>query len=202
MTIFQDIADQYAIADAAFAQAEQNAFDSNDDAAFDRASEQRRHNDQAYFLYLFTRFEREVNRAAETLLTVRAGGTWSDRRVWQAWARIEVEDIHFLSKVEVLTDKLNGGISVRQAVLRRAKPSRARRRLGGRVCYFRGRNSNGQYHGALYRRLSTATKLPCITPPATPAGCPGCCRDRPACLRTRSGHGPSRKAWLKSSARW
>jgi hypothetical protein len=106
MSIFLDISTQYALADATFGKAEQQAFDSNDDAAFDLASKQRRHNDQAYFLYLFTRFENEINQATQRLLASRViGQPWPERRIWEAWSRIEIKEIHFLSKVEVLTDK-------------------------------------------------------------------------------------------------
>jgi hypothetical protein len=105
MTIFTDIAAQYILADSAFAQGEQAAFDANDDAAFDLASAQRRHNDQAYFLYLFTRFENAVNRAVDALLAIRLGVPWAERRIWEAWSRVEIRDIHLLSKIEVLIDK-------------------------------------------------------------------------------------------------
>jgi hypothetical protein len=106
MTIFLDISSQYSLAAAPFEQAEQRAFDANDDLAFDLASKQRRHNDQAYFLYLFTRFESEVNQAVQKLLAIRVTGQpWPERRVWEAWSRVDIKDIHFLSKVEVLTDK-------------------------------------------------------------------------------------------------
>ncbi len=69
--------------------------------------EARQRNDQAYFLYLFTRFEAEVNASSETLLATRLASTttWSERRIWQAWSRGPVRDIAFLSKVEVLTDR-------------------------------------------------------------------------------------------------
>ncbi len=121
MSIFQDIAAQYMLADKPFGDAVQAAFDADDDAAFDAANQQRKHNDQAYFLanqqrkhndqadflYLFTRFEREVNLAVTQLLSVRGAGTlpWADKRIWDAWSRTNIENIWFLSKVEVLTDK-------------------------------------------------------------------------------------------------
>lgn len=107
MNIIKQIQAQHAIADNAFALLEQDAFARDDDTAFDSASEQRRLNDQAYFLYLFTRFESEVNIAAESLLRVRKdiSTPWLERRVWDAWARNQVRDIPFLSKVEVLLDK-------------------------------------------------------------------------------------------------
>jgi hypothetical protein len=106
MSIFLDIAIQYSIADAAFSHAEQIAFEKDDDGAFDLASVQRRHNDQAYFLYLFTRFENQVNQAAQRLRAARVTGQpWAERRVWEAWSPAEIEDIHFMSKVAVLTDK-------------------------------------------------------------------------------------------------
>ncbi|MDP4022393.1 hypothetical protein Q8W71_07150 [Methylobacterium sp. NEAU 140] len=110
MSIFLEIADQYALADTAFADAERTAFQADDDAAFDRAAQARQRNDQAYFLYLFTRYEAAVNAAIDTLLRGRAdpSASWADRRVWQAWSRLPVRDIPLLSKVEVLTDKGRG----------------------------------------------------------------------------------------------
>lgn len=106
MTIFSDLADQWQIADDAFSALEQAAFAALDDNAFDNASEQRKRNDQSYFLYLFTRFEAEVNSAVKLIVQNRITGiTWQERRIWEAWSRVGVEDVHFMSKVEVLTDK-------------------------------------------------------------------------------------------------
>lgn len=107
MSIIVGLREQHAIADAAFAALEQDAFSRDDDTAFDIATEQRRLNDQAYFLYLFTRFESEVNDAVDALLQVRRDSRlpWPERRVWDAWARNGTKDIAFLSKVEVLIDK-------------------------------------------------------------------------------------------------
>jgi hypothetical protein len=107
VTIFIEIVQQYVLADGAFASAEQKAFDDDDDPAFDLAGRSRQRNDQAYFLFLFTRLEAAVNVATETLLAARLVTTvaWSDRRVWQAWSRVPIRDIPLLSKVEVLTDK-------------------------------------------------------------------------------------------------
>jgi hypothetical protein len=105
--IFADIADGYGTIDAVFEAAESHAYEDADEAAFDRADQARQHNDQAYFLYLFTRFEAEVSAAFETLLAAGLTATtaWPERRLWQAWARGSSRDIGFLSKVEVLTDK-------------------------------------------------------------------------------------------------
>lgn len=107
MSVFLELASQYAVADAAFATAEQKAFQDNDDAAFDRAGIARQRNDQAYFLYLFTRLEAAVNDATKAVLATRlvSASQWPERRIWQAWARDPVRDIAFLAKVEVLTDK-------------------------------------------------------------------------------------------------
>ncbi len=107
MSIFIEISGYYADADASFAAAEQQAFLINDDTAFDAAGKARKCNDQAYFLYLFTRLEAEVDATVGKLLVARTGSSvpWSDRRVWQAWSRNQIQDIALLSKVEVLTDK-------------------------------------------------------------------------------------------------
>lgn len=106
MSIFLEIARQYQAADAVFAAGEQAAVDKDDEAAFDRAGQARGRNDQAYFLYLFTRLEAAVNEAAAALLAARlASAIWAERRIWQAWSREGVPNVAFLSKVEVLTDK-------------------------------------------------------------------------------------------------
>lgn len=67
----------------------------------------RRRNDQAYFLYLFTRFEAAVN---EALLVVRDSRTdpaipWPERRIWETLRRREVKNVSFLTRVEILIDK-------------------------------------------------------------------------------------------------
>jgi hypothetical protein len=106
MTIFSELADEWQIADDAFSVLEQAAFSALDDGAFDTANEQRKRNDQAYFLYLFTRFEAEVNKAVKVLIQNRVTGIgWPERRIWEAWSRRGVDDVPFMSKVEVLTDK-------------------------------------------------------------------------------------------------
>ena len=107
MKAFADIAEQYARADAALAEWEQDAYRREDEDEFDRAARARQRNDQAYFLYLFTRFEAEVNVAIRMLLASRAstGVAWSDRRTWQDWARGPVPEIALLAKIELLVDK-------------------------------------------------------------------------------------------------
>jgi hypothetical protein len=107
MSAILEIADQYAVADAVFADAEHRAYQANDDTAFDKAVRARKRNDQAYFLYLFTKYEAEVDVAIPALLARRtdASAAWPERRIWQAWSRGHVRDIAFLSKMEVLTDK-------------------------------------------------------------------------------------------------
>jgi hypothetical protein len=106
MSVFSDIVDQWQIADDAFTALEQAAFTADDDASFDAAGERRKRNDQAYFLYLFTRFEDAVNKAIKVIIDNRvAGATWSERRIWEAWPLREIGNIPFMSKVEVLIDK-------------------------------------------------------------------------------------------------
>ncbi len=107
MSVFADIANNHLATSSVFEAAEQQAYDENDEAAFDQAGRALKDNDQAYFLYLFTRFEAEVTAAFETLATagLSAATAWRERRVWQAWARGSGRDIGFLSKVEILTDK-------------------------------------------------------------------------------------------------
>ena len=106
MSIFTEIADQWQIADDAFGALEGTAFAANDDVGFDAAGEQRKRNDQAYFLYLFTRLEDSVNKATGLILTSRVSGApWAERRIWEAWARQGIPNVHFMSKVEILTDK-------------------------------------------------------------------------------------------------
>lgn len=107
MSIFLEIRGYYADTDAGFEAAEKQAFLTDDETAFDAAGEARKYNDQAYFLYLFTRLEAEINTATEKLLAARTdlAVLWADRRVWQAWSHNQIQDIAFLSKAEVLTDK-------------------------------------------------------------------------------------------------
>jgi hypothetical protein len=130
MSIFSDIAAQWQIADDAFSRLEQAALASDDDPGFDAAVEQRQRNDQAYFLYLFTRFEDAVNSAASVVIANRtSGGAWADSRIWQAWSSRGVKEIPFLSKVEVLLDK-------------------SRREYGAVKRYYDGRNDIA--HGGIW----------------------------------------------------
>jgi hypothetical protein len=107
MSVFLEIAEHYAVADAAFVAVEQKAYQEDDDVAFDRAALARRHNDQAYFLCLFSRFEAEVSAVSKQLVANRLAvlPTWSERRIWQAWSGGSGRDPAFLSKIEVLTEK-------------------------------------------------------------------------------------------------
>ena len=109
MSIFVSVARDYTVTDQAFAGIEQRAFDQNDEPALDIAGISRDRNDHAYFLYLFTRFEAEVDRAVTALVAERTAPAipWNDRRIWQSWARGEVQEIPFLAKVEVLLDRGN-----------------------------------------------------------------------------------------------
>lgn len=133
MGIYTDISDQWQIADDAFAARESAAFIADDDAAFDQASEQRKRNDQAYFLFMFTRFEQAVTDAAREVVKNRTSGSaWQDARVWEAWKAIVLRDerhAHFMSKFEVLKDKSSHTYELIKG-------------------YYAGRNNIG--HGGIY----------------------------------------------------
>jgi len=107
VSVFTDIANTYQATYSVLDAAELQAYEDDDEDAFYGAVQARQHHDQAYFLYLFTRFEAEVNAAFEAIAAagLSAATAWQERRVWQAWARGSGRDIGFLSKVEVLTDK-------------------------------------------------------------------------------------------------
>jgi hypothetical protein len=106
MSIFSDISDQWQIADEAFGALEHAAYAANDDPGYDAAGQQRKRNDQAYFLFLFTRFEDAVNEALDQIIKYLVSGVaWSDRRIWTAWSGKGTDKIHFLSRIEVLIDK-------------------------------------------------------------------------------------------------
>ncbi|AWN47266.1 hypothetical protein DK419_13840 [Methylobacterium terrae] len=107
MSIFRELADQYAIADGAFAALESRAFARDDDGAYDVAVRQREHNDRSYFLYVFTRFETTVNEAVERLLSIRCATVtpWPERRVWETLRRSKLADVAFLIRVQLLLDK-------------------------------------------------------------------------------------------------
>ncbi len=107
MSIFRELADQYAIADTAFATLESAAFSRDDDAAYDIAVRQRERNDRSYFLYVFTRFESAVNTGVEQLLSARCAAVvpWTERRVWDTLSRSRLADVAFLIRVQLLVDK-------------------------------------------------------------------------------------------------
>jgi hypothetical protein len=84
------------------------ALAANDEQSFDVAGEQRKRNDQAYFLFLFTRFEEAVNQAVRIIIRNRASGAWEERRIWDAWYALVMRNnrnMHFLSKAEIISDK-------------------------------------------------------------------------------------------------
>ena len=96
MGIFADIADQWQIADDAFSGFVQAAFAANDDQKFDAAMEQKTRNDQAYFLYLFTRFEESVNNATSVIIGNRiSGAIWAERRIWEAWSGRGIDKVPY-----------------------------------------------------------------------------------------------------------
>lgn len=107
MSIFRELADQYAITDSAFAALESHAFAQDDDSAYDAAVRQRERNSRAYFLYVFTRFENAVNEAVERLLSVRCSDAlpWPERRVWETLRKSRLSDVAFLIRVQLLLDK-------------------------------------------------------------------------------------------------
>jgi len=107
VSVFDDIANNHLATNSVFEAAEEQAYEDSDEAAFDRAGQARKDNDQLYFLYLFTRFELEVTAAFEVIAAagLSPATQWQERRVWQAWLRGSARDIGFLSKVEILTDK-------------------------------------------------------------------------------------------------
>ncbi|NEU95973.1 hypothetical protein [Bradyrhizobium uaiense] len=107
MSIFSEIIDQWVIAETAFSDIESRAFANDDEPLFDNASEMRKRNDQAYFLYLFTRFEAAVN---EAVVIVRGNRTlpsipWPERRMWETMNNREIKNVAFLTRVEILMDK-------------------------------------------------------------------------------------------------
>ena len=107
MSVIAETAAQYALVEGFFSTAQQRALDDVDDVAFDIAAVHRARNVQIHFLYLFTRFERSVNEAIERVLAHRRSDSlsWSDRRIWEAWARSDLKDIAFMSRVEILIEK-------------------------------------------------------------------------------------------------
>lgn len=105
MSIFLDIIDQHARTDQLFVQAINVALAAVDEAAFDEAFENRNHNDQAYFLYLFTRLEAVINASFEILVSNRAVGAWDVSRPWDHFSEQKTQDIALLVKAAMLTPK-------------------------------------------------------------------------------------------------
>jgi hypothetical protein len=103
MSVFLDIVEQHSITDVAFEVAIIAAYGANDDAAFDRAFAARELNDQAYFLFLFTRLEGEIDAAFERLVANKSVGPWADVRAWQVWR--DRDRVDLMAKVELLLEK-------------------------------------------------------------------------------------------------
>lgn len=107
VSIFSEIIDQWVIADNALSALEVQAFLNGDEPLFDKAGEMRKRNDQAYFLYLFTRFEAEINDAVAIVRDNRTHPSiaWPERRMWETLNKRELKDVAFLTRVEILMDK-------------------------------------------------------------------------------------------------
>ena len=103
MSVFLDIAQQHSIADVAFEAAIIAAYGANDHAAFDQTFAARELNDQAYFLFLFTRLEGEIDTAFDKLVSNKSVGLWADVRAWQVWR--DRDRIELMAKVELLLEK-------------------------------------------------------------------------------------------------
>lgn len=66
----------------------------------------RRENDQAYFLYMFTRLEDRIRELTDILTTNKSNTltNWHYKRVWEILNRRATEDrLHFLDRVALLT---------------------------------------------------------------------------------------------------
>lgn len=66
----------------------------------------RRENDQAYFLYMFTRLEDRVRELTDNLITNKSNTltNWHYKRVWEILKKRAREDkLHFLDRVALLT---------------------------------------------------------------------------------------------------
>jgi len=105
LSIFLDIIDQHAATDQIFVKSINDALAALDAAAFDKAFETRSHNDQAYFLYLFTRLEAVINASFDLLLRNRVVGPWDTSRPWLHFSEQKTQDIPLLVKAAMLTQK-------------------------------------------------------------------------------------------------
>ena len=46
------------------------------------------------------------------MVRAHASQPWAERRIWQAWSRVKIQDIALLSKVEALIDKSRSGYAL------------------------------------------------------------------------------------------
>jgi len=88
-----------------FGQALVRAYNAIDEIEFDRADTARSRNDQAYFLFLFTRLEDAVNSAFKELIDIKAVGMWQDNLAWIVWKGHKITEIYLMTKVELLAEK-------------------------------------------------------------------------------------------------
>lgn len=80
MTIFNEIVKQHAKSDKIF---QKEASKARSDRSLENIMAARDRNDQAYFLFLFSRLEAEINLAADKLINSRCTGKlWTQNRAW------------------------------------------------------------------------------------------------------------------------
>jgi len=105
-TVFMDIAEEWRNIDRFLMNYERLGIADQAGLETETLKIQRSRNDQAYFLYIFTRFEKCVDEAVDHIVQNRTqDADWAERRIWQAWYGTSRRRPEFMRKVEILFDK-------------------------------------------------------------------------------------------------
>ncbi len=108
MTMFDLLADLYAEIDSFYAKQQLRQPERGDLVAEAEIETKRKLNDQAYFLFMFSRFEDAVREESSQLIRQNSNTTldWEHRRVWQLLpSGKNADQPSFLNRVALLIDK-------------------------------------------------------------------------------------------------
>ncbi len=108
MNVFDKIGKLYSEIDNTYASIEVLARSSGYHKKELEYSTKRYHNDQAYFLYMFTRLEGRVREISDNLIDNKISTLtdWKTKRAWEIFNKQKSNDsLHFLNRVALLTPK-------------------------------------------------------------------------------------------------
>lgn len=108
MNIFEQLEKTYSEIDNSYANNEINARLRGNYKKEGEYNSKRQFNDQAYFLFMFTRLEDRVRTLSDQLIENKMTtlSDWKSKRSWEIIQRQKVNDtLHFMNRVSLLTQK-------------------------------------------------------------------------------------------------